>query len=139
MTSLSCFDIKTNLDSLGNDIKNVPDLPVHELADLCKSDTNCKGFNTGGWLKNSIKSDEELTEYDGKLYIKKKTCPHTKQYKQPANTGFGQMKWFIIGFFVIFTLAIILGFAKTVVDAYGISKGIAPANTFGKRGAYINF
>lgn len=93
-------------------------------------------------VKNSIKSDEELTEYDGKLYIKKKTCRHKKQYNPPANNYLGQMKWIFAGFFLIFTLAIILGFAKTVVDAYGISKGIAPANTFGrigKKGAYINF
>lgn len=62
------YDFVPKYDSSGGDIgkKNGS---IDELKVLCTADPNCKGFNSNGWLKNTIKPSSEWKKWtdDDKL------------------------------------------------------------------------
>ena len=62
------------LDSSLGDIVHLPGLTVNELKVYCDSDSSCVGFNTNGWIKNSLQSRSEwhswsMSAEEG-LYVK---------------------------------------------------------------------
>ena len=65
-----------NKDSNGNDIKSLPfGAPLNDIAAACNQDSNCKGFNSGGWIKSSLRPQAEWAPVtiNGKnidLYVK---------------------------------------------------------------------
>ena len=65
----SDYTIYPNLDSWGNDIRNVQS-GVAELKNNCNADINCKGFNTDGFLKHTIKPVNQFNNYTANLYVK---------------------------------------------------------------------
>jgi len=44
------------IDSEKGDIKNIPNASIDQLKRECFIDPSCKGFNTNGWLKNTLPS-----------------------------------------------------------------------------------
>lgn len=70
------FIFKPHFDSNGNDIKKVTG-SIGEMTTACMADSNCKGFNTSGWLKNKIKPENEWGRWTNDpqqgLYIRKDT------------------------------------------------------------------
>ena len=62
------------LDSGGNDIANKPGA-LKDMLQTCTSDPNCRGFNTNGWMKNTIlpknQWDKWTDEKDKGFYVKK--------------------------------------------------------------------
>jgi hypothetical protein len=71
----SGYDFYANLDSSGGDISNSDQSSISEFAEECDALSNCKGFNTNGWLKHTIKPGRQWTTLgsnpeDG-LYVKK--------------------------------------------------------------------
>lgn len=67
------FDYYECLDSNGNDIKQVLNKTVFELAEICNNTSNCVAFNTYGWLKYAVenKKDWGKINYTNGLYVKK--------------------------------------------------------------------
>jgi hypothetical protein len=68
----------SNQDSTGNDIIKLADgTSLADLAAACDKNANCSGFNSGGWVKSVIMSQNEWDSgnYNGKpldLYVKNK-------------------------------------------------------------------
>ena len=62
------------LDSSLGDIVHLPGLAVNELKVYCDSDSSCVGFNTNGWIKNSLQSRSEWQSWsmstEEGLYVK---------------------------------------------------------------------
>jgi len=58
-------------DSGGSNIKRLAGKSVDELTEACSALPECVGFNTAGWLKSSMTSEEEWYDWDGgDLYVK---------------------------------------------------------------------
>lgn len=81
--SNSEFTYHAGLDSPGNDIVFVDRKEIKELMDLCKTDPNCVGFNTLGFLKSKIgtlKKSQYFGANDG-LYV------YNKRNKTQSNSA----------------------------------------------------
>jgi len=73
------FIFYPNVDSNGEDIRNVGNKTILELKNACVRDPNCIAFNTDGWLKSKIKTPTKWgirpgNKYSG-LYIKEDNAP----------------------------------------------------------------
>lgn len=53
------FNWQQNLDSTGNDITRNSTATMEQLASMCVADPNCKGFNTNGFIKSTIRPRAE--------------------------------------------------------------------------------
>ena len=83
----------TNKDSGGNDIIKMADgTSMADLAAACDRNSNCAGFNSGGWIKSIIKPQSEWNSvnWNGKqldIYVKNKNTINidtSKQYRLQA-------------------------------------------------------
>jgi hypothetical protein len=71
---LNKFNFFPFKDSSGNDIgKRTGGVEV--LAKQCYSDPNCRGFNSNGWLKHTIRNQSQWSTWTSDptkgLYVKK--------------------------------------------------------------------
>jgi len=68
------YQFEPMMDSGLNDIRQEKDKNVLELKRICSSTQSCKGFNTNGWLKHTIKPRGEWSKWTTNptkgLYIK---------------------------------------------------------------------
>ena len=73
-SDLNKFNFFPLKDSSGNDIGNRTG-GVEVLAKLCSSDPNCRGFNSNGWLKHTIRNQSQWSTWTSDptkgLYVKK--------------------------------------------------------------------
>lgn len=71
---LNKFNFFPFKDSSGNDIGNRTG-GVEVLAKLCDSDPNCRGFNSNGWLKHTIRNQSQWSTWTSDptkgFYVKK--------------------------------------------------------------------
>lgn len=122
--SLDCFTTYANKDSSGNDINRIIDVSPEILAEVCKKDSNCMGFNADGWMKHSIYDDPSLSPHSGTLYIKKPECgAHPRRPKPQNGPADSSNIWIMVLFLMVFIFATIAGIIRSVTLAYGISKG----------------
>ena len=75
---LGQFDFHPMMDSWDNDIQQIDFdyINRHEkLAESCLNDPKCKGFNSNGWMKHTIRPKSEWTQWTTSpnlgLYVKK--------------------------------------------------------------------
>ena len=123
--SLDCFTTYANKDSPGNDLKRIMGVSPEILAEVCKKDPNCMGFNADGWMKHSIYDDSSLSPYSGTLYVKKPECgAHPRRSKLQNTSGDSSGMWVMVLFLIVFIFVIIAGIIRSVALAYGISKGV---------------
>ena len=65
-------------DSPGGDLGEQIIGPLYFIADICRKNLQCLGFNSNGWLKNRIKNetewDNEWTKDETKGFFLKKSC-----------------------------------------------------------------
>lgn len=65
------YEEYTLKDSAGGNLERHADKSVEELEEICSANPECVGFNSAGWIKSSLKSEEEWYEWDaGSLYVK---------------------------------------------------------------------
>ena len=98
-----CYTEYTNKDTLGYDIKHIPDKTVDELAQICNETPDCKSFNARGWIKHTALPDDQLTSVPdgyGSYYVKQPDCDPNKK----------PMNWIMIAV-IVFILLIVLGIA----------------------------
>lgn len=85
------FQFYPSAESLGGDLYHRPDLAnnIEELKKVCKNDPECRGFNTDGWFKKAITSQDQwanLMVGTGRgLYIK---MPGIKRNSSYPKTNF---------------------------------------------------
>lgn len=85
-------------DSAGNDIGQSANLAdnITGLASACDNNSLCRGFNTNGWLKNSIMDQSKWTKWSSDpakgLYVKgaERFTPRI----QATSTGFANLNPF---------------------------------------------
>jgi len=53
---LEFYEFTPHLDSNGKDIKGYPRKSIYKLAEMCNETPECKGFNSNGWLKHTIRN-----------------------------------------------------------------------------------
>lgn len=55
------YQFYPNTESLGGDLYHRPDLAgnIEELKKVCQNDPYCRGFNTDGWFKKTISSQDQ--------------------------------------------------------------------------------
>ena len=62
-------------DSRGGDIGEMVVGPLYFIAELCRKNSHCLGFNSNGWLKNIIRDETEWDNWTQDqtkgLYLKK--------------------------------------------------------------------
>lgn len=72
------------MDSGGYDIMQNPNLSVNQLMSECNAADNCKGFNTNGWLKNTIRPYEDWSKWSTDpakgFYIDRNSIPSDAWY-----------------------------------------------------------
>ena len=65
-------------DSRGGDIGERVIGPLHYIAAVCRKNSECLGFNSNGWLKNTIRNETEWdnnwTQDESKGFFLKKSC-----------------------------------------------------------------
>merc|ERR1719265_150784 len=64
------YDEHSGKDSGGSNIKRIPEATTEQLEEACSADPSCNGFNTDGWLKTKIDSDDKLYDTRSDLYVK---------------------------------------------------------------------
>jgi hypothetical protein len=64
------YEKKAGKDSGGGNIKRIPEATVDQLKEACSADPSCNGFNTDGWLKTKIDSDDKMFTTRSDLYVK---------------------------------------------------------------------
>ena len=72
--SNNSYTLYPKYDSAGNDIGQEPldNRSISKLTTKCNTLPNCRGFNDGGWIKNTIKNKLD-GEASGNLYIRNGT------------------------------------------------------------------
>ena len=68
------YDFFQGMDSYAGDIKNLGTTDLAELKAFCDSSIDCVGFNTNGWVKNTLLSEDQWKRFskNGKDGIYKK-------------------------------------------------------------------
>lgn len=69
-TAAHHYDKMAGKDSTGSNIKRIPEASPATLEEACSADPACTGFNSDGWLKSKIVSDDNLLDSPSDLYIK---------------------------------------------------------------------
>eukprot|EP01123_Difflugia_compressa_P014230 TRINITY_DN715_c0_g1_i2.p1 TRINITY_DN715_c0_g1~~TRINITY_DN715_c0_g1_i2.p1 ORF type:complete len:538 (-),score=68.55 TRINITY_DN715_c0_g1_i2:92-1501(-) len=69
-TSTSVYKVLSDTDAPGNDITQAWTRDLQQLQILCDLDTTCAGFNSNGWIKNTIST---TVQSSSTLYIKVKS------------------------------------------------------------------
>jgi len=64
------YEKKAGKDSGGSNIKRIPGASSAQLEEACSADPSCNGFNTDGWLKTKIDSDDKLFDTRSDLFVK---------------------------------------------------------------------
>jgi len=64
------YDKKAGKDSGGSNIKRIPEASTTDLEEACSADPACNGFNTDGWLKSKVVSDDKLYDSSADVYVK---------------------------------------------------------------------
>ena len=59
-----------NAESLGGDLYHRPDLAgnIEELKKVCRNDPQCRGFNTDGWFKKTISSQDQWVKRSNRSF-----------------------------------------------------------------------
>lgn len=60
-TKIKNYKYHPGLDSVGGDIKKINTKDIIALAKACNEDPDCKGFNTMGFLKHTLKDEQKFT------------------------------------------------------------------------------
>jgi|AntRauTorckE6833_2_1112554.scaffolds.fasta_scaffold19909_2 hypothetical protein len=110
---LQDYDFYNMKDSFGSDISFHPNLSLYELKEMADKDDNCIAFNTHGWLKHNVPSEDNFITLPGAtssingLYVKRKKTitvilniykrPHTlkEQFEAIINQTIKPKKIFI--------------------------------------------
>ena len=64
------------MDSMGGDIEKICG-PLYFIAELCRKNSECRGFNSNGWLKKALKVKNLWYNWTAdvtKGFYKKKEC-----------------------------------------------------------------
>jgi len=65
------YEEKPGKDSGGGNMERLEGLSVSELEEACSEKPECMGFNSAGWLKSSIDSEDKWYDWEeGSLYVK---------------------------------------------------------------------
>jgi len=83
---LSNYIVNKKKGSSGADIDRVKGLTPDQMAEICNSDPNCKGFNTDGWFKFNMRPKSQWKNISSDMYVKKGITKYA-HYKSTDSSG----------------------------------------------------